>query len=147
MWTGTQARAIANSMMTGKVRLVLSASSLPLQPKQLVGCRVLPHGPEGARRGRQSRVLHDAMLRLIGFTLLHVDALEPLLERSDAPYIESLDPFIAEPAALLRAIEEWLGRDRRLIESSSGSPLLRAALVRVDGDGRVTEVVCVSGII
>ena len=76
MWPGPQARALADHTMSGDERLALSAATRPLRPGELIGRRVVPHGPAGARLCSEAGALHDAMLRLVGFTLCHVDALQ-----------------------------------------------------------------------
>ena len=76
MFAGPEARVLADHTMSGDQRLALSAAVNPLAPAELMGRRVVPHGPAGARMWAESGALHDAVLRVIGFTVCHVEALQ-----------------------------------------------------------------------
>jgi hypothetical protein len=142
--------------MTGDTRLVMAVRDCTAQ--QAVGCAVRQHGllVDGSGGGggdRQGRLeLHDAVLRLIGFTLLQGDsdvhrcllALLAAGEHDAALRCSHVTLCSSELAAMQRciaAVQRWLSSRQRLVEGRSGLTLQRAMFVRVGNDGCVTEVV------
>ena len=74
MWNGAQADLIARLTMTGTTRIVLATREVG-ELAELVGLPVLHHGGSGGF-GMGSAVespalLHDSVLRVVGFTLIH----------------------------------------------------------------------------
>ena len=154
MWSGRQARALARLFMTGDTRLVMAVGDCTAQ--QAVGCDVRQHGllvdGGGGGDGQGQFELHDAVLRLIGFTLLQGDsdvhrcllALLAASEQHAALRCSHVTLCSSELAAMQRcvaAVQRWLSSRQRLVEGRSGLTLQRAMFVRVGSDGRVTEVV------
>lgn len=132
MWNSSQAARIAAHFMTGDTRLVLATG----REHNLVGLKVVHHGLAQEAADDESAgapaVVHDAVLRILGFTLLHdVPGLRAPLEASAGAALDV--------RAVAWAVRGWLVRERRLIERRSGQPLLQAAFVRVGEDGRVVE--------
>lgn len=76
-------------------------------------------------------VVHDAVLRVIGFTLVQGDLLR---------YAPSSKTGEWDIAAFLLRLELWLQAKKRLVEAHTGLPLVAAFFVRVDDDNRVTNV-------
>ena len=145
MWNGKQANRIAQLFMVGNTRLVLyphslcSSHSLYATPREcLVGLPVAHHGLAGEKvvsRGAPL-VVHDGVLRVLAFTLLH-DI--PLL-------VEALSAgggtTTARVPAMLKAIHSWLKATPRLYERCEGQELDCCAFVKVDADGlRVVDVI------
>ena len=142
------------AMMTDRQRLVLSCSPYALDGKKLVGMRVVgaisSSPPEidklsdginattqTASVGRDDSKsyihreleLHDALYWIVGFTTLRcADSLLPLVcsaadgRAKGAEWRESA----------VSAIEAWLKDHPRLIERSTGRPMLRAHFVQID---------------
>ena len=95
--------------------------------------------------------LHDAVMRVIGFTLLQGDAdvhraVLALLASGakDAPLRGNCVTLSDAELMALRhcstALQRWLASTKRLVEARSGLPLERVLYVRVGADGRVVEV-------
>jgi len=153
MWNGEQAERLARLTMTGKTRLVLATREVA-QSGALVGMSVVHHGGSGAFGTRaapgEQLVVHDSILRVAGFTLLHDD----LIDAFDLPTIGRLTSTQADAGReaaellmmrrLLRRLEVWLGRERRVLETASGRPLLHAYFVSIDGDNRVASLVAMA---
>ena len=137
MFNGPQADTIARLFMTGQTRLILFTEAAAAAAGGLVGRPVAYHGLAGeatAANAADGVCVHDAVLRVVGFTLLHREA----LPRLAAGAIERPEDFGVDD---VRDVEAWLRRERRLFERASGEPLARAALVRVDQEGgRVAQV-------
>jgi len=153
MWSGRQARALARMFMCGDTRLVLATRSCTRHAA--VGCAVRHHGllVDGGSAGSDGAVveLHDAVLRVLGFTLLQGDAsvrraLLSLLAAAtqDAPlrssHVTLCSSELAGMQGYVAALQQWLAAGGRLVEGRSGLQLERALFVRVGDDGRVTEV-------
>ena len=120
MFDGPQADALAAKTMTGATRLVLAPRDF--DETTLVGATVCyafkPRAPSTAA------VVHDAVLRTLGFTLCPSEEVLRLL--SDPAW---------DPAALVAATEAWLRRERTLAETTTGRKLARAFFVEVDDAG------------
>jgi hypothetical protein len=142
MFNGSAAEAIADRLMTGNTRIVLTALAHGTSTgpdDTVVGRRVVPHGlllptettamGGGKPHSHPYGLAHDVVLRAIAFTTVHADLHAQLASNNwDMP-------------ALLEHLTLWLRRERRLIESSSGLPLLRAHFVRINlSDNKVVEV-------
>ena len=143
MWNGAQAERLAALLMTGDTRLVLGCATATgagadaeTDATPLLGRRVVHHGerPRGGQGGGKGTgeeageevVVHDAVLRVVGFTLVHAEC-GALLAAADV-------------RTYTRRVEEWLRSERRLVEVSSGRTLERAYVVRLDASGCVVEV-------
>ena len=74
-------------------------------------------------------VVHDAVLRVIGFTIVQGDLYDVAPGRDGEWNISN---FVTE-------LEGWLARERRVVEMQTGRPLLRAYFVRI-ADKKVAEV-------
>jgi hypothetical protein len=159
MWSGQQARTLSRLLMLGDTRLVLGVSSC--SATTALGCIVRPHGQLADRSSssssssdaQRSLELHDAVLRVIGFTLLQGDdsvrrAVLALLASGarDAPLRSNRVALSEVELAAVRhctaALQAWLSSSGRLVEAQSGQKLERVMFVRVDPNGRVLEVIC-----
>jgi len=126
---GVAARRLANRLVTGETRLVLAAEWLA--PRDLVGATVAyatkprPSPPASSRA-----VVHDAILRTVGFTLFAQDCI----------YYTVRHPW--EPKELILSTETYL-RSKRLVEVETGRALRRAFFVRVSKDGSTVKEVLV----
>ena len=136
----------------GDTRLVLATRSCTRHTA--VGCAVRHHGllVDGAAGGDGTGLeLHDAVLRVVGFTLLQGDAsvqraLLALLAAAtqDAPlrssHVTLCSGELAAMQGYIAALQQWLAVGGRLVEGRSRLRLERALFVRMGEDGRVTEV-------
>lgn len=125
MWSGDHAAAMAAALMTGDTRVVLCTAAVA--QRGVVGLPVVHHGATGARG---SDVVHDAVLRVIGFTLL----------QGNWPPACVADSGEWDTPLFVRGLEGWLQRDCRMIEASSGEAAARAFLVQIDEEGVVQRV-------
>lgn len=133
MWNGAQAQWLTARLMKGDTRVVMATASV----KGLEGLRVESHGMVQAdQEGKESKeskessdVLYDAVLRVVGFTLVQA-RLQEAWDAVSGQWDE--DKFIS----LLTA---WLCREQRMLEQHTGRVLVRAALVRIEKN-RVVEV-------
>ena len=84
--------------------------------------------------------MHDAVMRVLGFTLVHAD----LTDGFDVATTDARDSTGKAEERMLRGLlarlEVWLRAERRVVEVVSGRALERAFLVRIDEHQRVTEV-------
>ena len=159
MFNGAQAQRIADLFMVGTTRLVLYPHAPPAAPAAaaatdaLVGLPVAYHGLAGEKTvaaatadaaaaaspdGATARVLHDGVLRVLAFTLLH-DVPGLAANLSARPKKDDGDDDAVR--AIVRATQAWLRQAPRLYERRSGKALDCVAFVRVGEDGaRVVEV-------
>eukprot|EP00934_Nitzschia_sp_Nitz4_P000056 Nitzschia sp. Nitz4//scaffold30_size153850//131475//132818//NITZ4_002795-RA/size153850-processed-gene-0.22-mRNA-1//1//CDS//3329547315//56//frame0 len=147
MWNGTTAQALLRLFMTRDTRLVLATEAVANM--DIVGLRVLHHGElltSAQKDAGSSPVVHDAVLRILGFTMVQggdaiVQAVQALGVQ-DASFEEegSSAPVSESTKALVYRIGAWLPMERRLVEVQSGEPLTHAYFVRVDEGGNVAEV-------
>ena len=136
MWGGAQAERMSRNMMTGRLRIVLATREVGERPGGVAGLPVLHHGGSGAfgmGSSHEGDAVHDGVLRAMGYTLVHGG----LVRAFDLPGSGGEEAMLR---ALLRALEQWMARERRLLETASGRPLARAFHVRIDADGRVEKV-------
>ena len=154
MWSGHQARTMSRLLMLGDTRLVLGTRQCTAATA--LDCPVRPHGIVGGSSSGGSGVtglleLHDAVMRVIGFTLLQGDAdvhraVLALLASGakDAPLrgngVTLSDAELVAVRHCSTALQRWLASTKRLVEARSGLPLERVLYVRVGADGRVVEV-------
>ena len=130
MWGGDQAKQITNIFMSGDTRLVIYSCNATTPPeKGLLGKRVIPPIYGAIAEGEEKSPLHDAVLRIIGYTLVRGG-----LERDFAAVPLKLSP-------LLQKVADWLQRNERIVELSSGSPCRHCALVRIDANAIVSRVI------
>lgn len=121
-WHGSQAAALRLRLMSGDTRLVLATPETAALG--LVGARVAyakPGGPPRPTPSPTARVVHDAVLRVVGFTVAADEGVSALLERADWA-----------PRELCRRVETFLETGRRCVEADTGRCLRRAFFVRVD---------------
>ena len=150
MWNGAQAERLATLLMTGDTRLVLGCATstgtgadAETDAAPLLGRRVIHHGERPKKGGgsggggEEAAVLHDAVLRVVGFTLVHAEV-GALLAAADlrAPGGD----LASSLSRVTRHVEDWLRSERRLVEASTGRRLERAYFVRLDASGCVIEV-------
>ena len=168
MWNGPQASRLARLAMTGDTRLVMCTREVCEGAQggggSLVGLPIMHHGGSGAfgmGAAASGPVMHDSIMRVLGFTLVHAgltDALDDSVEEEpteeEPRAVASRTRAASRTAAsgelgsserrvvkrLLQRLEEWLSRERRLLESATGRPLARAFFVRLDGEQKVAEV-------
>jgi hypothetical protein len=170
MFNGEQAGRLARLTMTGRLGLVLATREVGelaraeqrdtpskgtgggLVHHPLVGLPVLHHGGSGAfgmGAACDGPVVHDAVLRAIGFTLMHADMIDAFdlpdddpppsapPSRHHRPPTDASTPRPPSPSyhqmqaaeremmrRLLRRLEAWLARERRLLETASGGRVL-----------------------
>ncbi len=95
--------------------------------------------------------VHDAVMRVIGFTLLQGDSdvhrafLALFTSGMDSAPLRSThimlsDMELAAIQVCAASLQRWLSLNTRLVEACSGLPLERVLFVRVGTDGRVIEV-------
>ena len=142
MWNGAQAERLSALLMTGDTRVVLSARRPP-QVGDVVAhsmTRFLAAAPKAG----DEEVVHDCVLRLVGYTLAHATPVFGAGGGRDDGWLagEGAPPGTATQLFLART-DAWLRDERRLVERSTGAPLRHSALVRVGGEApvRVVEVV------
>jgi hypothetical protein len=157
MWSGHQARSMSRLLMLGDTRLVLGTRQCTAATA--LDCPVRPHGLVGGSSSGGSGMtglleLHDAVMRVIGFTLLQGDgdvhrAVLALLASGakDAPLRGNCVTLsdaelmaVRHCSTALDTLQRWLASTKRLVEARSGLPLERVLYVRVGADGRVVEV-------
>jgi hypothetical protein len=134
MWNGPVATSLAKSLMVEDMRMVLVTEANAL--RNLMGLRVL-HSLEVLSKKEmdlQSFVVHDAVMRSIGFTLV----------RGGDPLVEAVQ-MLHQMEGLQRLVYRtwaWLQVEKgRLVELHTGDILTSAAIVRIDRDsGRILEV-------
>jgi len=139
MWSGEQAKVLADTLMTRDTRVVLCTSDK--SAKNIVGLPVIHHGSVAASTSNKNdkkaadQAVHDCVLRVIGFTILH----KPLLKNEAVP-----KPGCCQDDwdvnVFVRSLRLFLESDRRLFETQSGQPLVNAYFVRLDPNGNVQEV-------
>ena len=131
MFNGDQAGNIAALFMTGSTRMVL-CSNPEATESDIVGAEILYHGgladDWNAKKAGNISVVHDAVLRLFGWTLVHQNILETLSASGPCNIVQ-----------LLQKTEIVLFQGR-LLECHTGRFLRRAYFVRCGADGRVQEV-------
>ena len=96
-------------------------------------------------------MLYDAVLRAVGFTLVHAELAALLAAADGGGGADGGGPDGGGGAddgggagerwgRATRRLSAWLQAEGRLLEARSGEPLRRAYFVRVDVEGRVAEV-------
>ena len=139
MWNGEQAQILISHLMKGNTRVVLSPAGL--WRGDLVGSPVVHHGDKFKDNDDGGGVVvtaHDAVLRVIGFTLIQGQDLVGgvLAKRLDhngddgwdiCAFLENLENFLGSG----RVVQTTTGRGR-------GEPLLHAHYVRIKEDGSNT---------
>lgn len=153
MWSGKQARTLSRLLMLGDTRLVLGVSHCTAET--VIGCAVRPHGLLLADHSCSDEAklpeVHDAVMRVIGFTLLQGDIdvhrafLTLLASGADNASLRSSrvilsDSELAAIRVCAASLQRWLSLNTRLVEARSGLPLSKVLFVRVGNDGRVAEV-------
>uniref|UniRef100_A0A7S1BI85 HTTM domain-containing protein n=1 Tax=Corethron hystrix TaxID=216773 RepID=A0A7S1BI85_9STRA len=124
LWNGAQAGELSRRLMTGDTRLVLTKSGA-----EVAGARVLHHTERPPEEGE--RIVHDAVMRVIGFTLARgtLDrVVREMAGAGEAPAVERL----------VRATRRWL-REGRLLDWD-GTVLSEAFFVQVGANGRVIRI-------
>mmetsp|Transcript_61704 Transcript_61704/g.145887 ORF Transcript_61704/g.145887 Transcript_61704/m.145887 type:complete len:182 (-) Transcript_61704:38-583(-) len=132
MWSETQAKAIASLAMTGRSRIILFTKDQ--SESELPGALVLHHGLLDARKPPKGRsVVHDSVLRVIGFTLLHGDeavcSAARTLSHQDT---RAITRYLVE-------LGRWLKQEKRFVDLT-GEPLVRCAFVETTEDKVITRV-------
>lgn len=138
MYNGAQAGRLARLAMTGTMRIAMATREVGEMPEQsLIGLPVAHHGGTAAfglgHGGHDGPRMHDSVLRVLGFTLVHgglVDA------------FDIASPEEENVRRLLPRLERWLRTERRLVETASGRPLERAYWVRINEKTQTVEEVC-----
>ena len=141
MWNGAQARALAENLMTGATRVVMCTEEAAAGGAAgLAGMPVVHHGavtPHVKARA-PGGVVHDVVLRAVGFTILHGE-LQAAAPRSGAV------PEDWDVARFVRRLQRFLRDSGRLVEARTGHPLRRAFFVRVDPSTLVVAEVLADG--
>ena len=142
MWNGAQAERLSALLMTGDTRVVLSARRPP-QVGDVIAHSMTRFLASAPKAGDED-VVHDCVLRLVGYTLAHATPVFGAGGGRDDGWLagEGAAPGTATQLFLART-DAWLRDERRLVERSTGAPLRHSALVRVGGEApvRVVEVV------
>ena len=97
----------------------------------LVGRTIAHHGAVsrddgGVVGGGGEEVVHDCVMRVIGFTLLHRDL------RSTVPTKGGGEKCEWDTKGFVRALQDVLIREGRVFETATGRPLVRAHFVRME---------------
>ena len=129
MWSGEQAKVLGDLLMTGTTRVVLGTADQ--SSRTIIGLEVLHQG-DGAR-GLSDEVVHDCVLRVIGFTHLHSILLTAVPQSTETATDKSMIRFI-------EVLTRFLNSERRLFESQTGLPLTQAWFVELDSNGRIANV-------
>ena len=109
-----------------------SPTNTPLVPLvPLVGRTIAHHGAVsrddgGVVGGSGEEVVHDCVMRVIGFTLLHRDL------RSTVPARGGGEEREWDTEGFVRALQDVLIREGRVFETTTGRPLVRAHFVRME---------------
>mgnify|MGYP007078150395 CR=1 FL=1 len=135
MYNGAQAGRLARLSMTGAMRIVLATREVAEMPLQsLIGLRVAHHGGTASfgleQRENNEPQLHDSILRVLGFTLVHGGLIDAF--NIAAPEEDNVRHYLPR-------LECWLQGERRLLETASGRPLERAYWVRVNEKTQCVE--------
>jgi hypothetical protein len=143
VWDGAVAEALLHLLMIGDTRLVLTSPEVAANG--LVGLRIMHQGDhrrddEGnCEKNVTEAVVHDAVMRTIGFTLVQggdsfVDVFRNMKE--DTPSDSSL-----AVETLVHRTWAWLSVERRLFDAHTGELLTCAFFVRIDSSsGTIIEV-------
>jgi hypothetical protein len=144
MWSGSQAKILATTLMTGDTRVVLAtADKSSLQ--SIIGLPVIHHGAVAPTKSTQSTsndnkersgaqaAAHDCVLRVIGFTILQETLRKTVPSSSPREEPWNIQIF-------LKALQTFLESKQRLFESQSGLPLTKAYYVQIDDHGNVSKV-------
>ena len=142
MWNGYQADIISQKLMTGDTRLVLFGKNIT-DKNQLIGVKIVYHGMiikniNNSDSDDGNIQVHDAVLRLIGFTLLQGG--DELLQYCPKP-IATKTGKEWNIKLFCNAASLWLEREKRLIEMSTGEPLINTAFVEINDKGRIERVI------
>lgn len=130
MWSGEHADLLCRSLMNGETKVVMSTAAVP---QDVTNLRNIPNGGVNLASLR-GQVVHDALTRVIGFTLAHGD-----LASAALTIRENVSSGTWDMRVFLQRLQSWLASDRRLIEMHSGRALTRAFFVRISR-GRVADV-------
>lgn len=133
MFNGGQASVLATHLMIGDTRIAMG-SSLARSLEDKTGVSVVHHGalvdslPAVDKRvgGHEVTVLHDAVLRVVGFTLLQDSLLQAI------PPHTCTRPQDWDIRTFLNCLESWLETEQRMVERHTGHTLTKAYLVRID---------------
>lgn len=143
MWDGSMAEALSQLLMTGDTRLVLTTPEVAANG--LVGLRIMyqgEHRPDDEIEGENNNtgaVVHDAVLRTIGFTLVQgedtfVEVLRNMKEDKASNCSLAIETLVHRTWA-------WLSVERRLFDAHTGEALTCAFFVRIDtSSGTIKEV-------
>ena len=141
MFNGGQASVLATHLMTGHTRVVLGSSQAISGLEDIVGVSVVHHGalvdslPADNKCQRERAqgvvVLHDAVLRVIGFTLLQDSLLQAIPPNAS--------PQDWEIRSFLNCVESWLETEQRMVERHTGDLLSKAYFVRIDVKRNVVQ--------
>jgi hypothetical protein len=147
MWSGSQAKILAETLMTGNTRVVLATADKS-SPHSIMGLPVLHHGAVAPTTKAQSNdddmkrssgqadvAVHDCVLRVIGFTILQ-EALQKTVPRALSSQME--EPWNIQ--RFLDALQVFLESKHRVFETQSGLPLRKAYYVQIDDTGNVSKV-------
>ncbi|CAE8582863.1 unnamed protein product [Polarella glacialis] len=133
MWSGEQAALLSQALMTRDTRVVMCTAAAP---QDIRGLPVVYSGFATSGELPGQFVVHDAVARVIGFTLAQGDLANTLVGSREDPLSS-----VSISMSFLQRLQSWLVREGRMIELSTGKKILRAFFVRVDsGGGRVAQV-------
>jgi len=134
--------------MTGDTRVILCTDDKTRE--SVVGLPVLHAGAAAPisttrsddagglkrRPNPATRVVHDCVLRVVGFTMVHEELLEACPKITNATALDTWNV-----GNFVDSVTQFLWEERRLYESHTGEPLVKAMLVRIDSkSGTVLEV-------
>ena len=160
MWSGDQAKWLAETLMTGQTRVVLGTADKTAS--NIVGRFVIHHGAVAPLRDNTTAAtnssssttsksasitstlkdtqqqgdpaVHDCVLRVIGFTILQDGLIQGIPKVGyDGKMYWDIEQF-------LKLLQHFLESKRRLFETQSGQPLVKAFFVRIDSQGKVAKV-------
>ena len=78
---------------------------------------------------QEQGVVHDSVLRVVGFTIVQGDLYDAAPERDGEWNI----------SRFVQKLEEWLARERRVVEMRTGRPLVRAYFVRIADSNKLAR--------
>ena len=135
MFNGHQAKALAENFMIGDKRVVVCAADIVQDKTDVLGAS-LGSGSLNVKKESGNRnagkddssandfVVHDTVMRVIGFTLLVNTELAEALPQSKNGKMNMV--------SFLTTLEKYLVSSHRLLEGATGKVLTRAFFVRID---------------
>jgi hypothetical protein len=143
MWSGDQAQVLAETLITGETRVVLATADI--SPHNIVGLSVVPDGavePAQVMEGKDdtmqvdnknNQAVYDCFRRAIDLTGLNTELADAVPKSGNTKKEWDVNRFVT-------TLQQFLASKKRLFETQSGRPLVKAFFVRIDSKGNVSKV-------